>query len=94
MPEPKRTTAECTNPECDSRWWAVRIDTWEKDHDKVCKLCGSQMYLTGRKSEMAGTSWNKGGIWLEHAESNPIYLKNRSEAKKYAKENNVELGCL
>jgi putative FmdB family regulatory protein len=41
-----------------------------------------------------GFGWPEGGITLEHAESQPIHLKTRKQAKQYERKHNVQLGCL
>ena len=58
-----------------------------------CENCGANM-THEFPTEFGTTGWPENGIILEHAGPVPIHLKSRTEAKRYAKENNVELGCL
>ena len=38
--------------------------------------------------------WPEDGITMEHCEAKPVHFKSRSDAKRYAREHNVDLGCL
>ena len=78
---------KCKNEQRDFVW------KWEEEVD--CEECGE---LTERQFPTSmgpiGFGWPEGGVTLEHAESQPIHLKTRREAKDYERKHNVQLGCL
>lgn len=58
-----------------------------------CDKCGAS--ISHEFPDTFGTTgWPENGITMEHAGPEPVHFKSRSDAKRYAKENNVELGCL
>ena len=85
----KFTTAIC--PSCAREWMGVNSEYWVSE---PCDVCGSNMRLTGYTSSSLTIGWPEDGITMEHAGPEPVHFKSRSDAKRYAKENNVELGCL
>ena len=90
--EIERRIATCNK--CGGHWYACRVDEWL---DEPCseETCNGLMKLAKTHTvPFAHKGWPENGIVLEHAEANPVHLKSRSEAKKYAREHNVELGCL
>lgn len=65
------------------------------DEEVLCEECESvkeRQFPTSMGPINFG--WPEGGVTLEHAESQPIHLKTRREAKKYERDHNVKLGCL
>ena len=85
----KFTTARCI--ECQNEWLGVNAEHWVPE---PCDLCGSEMSLTGFSTECITIGWPEEGITMEHVGPEPVHFKSRTEAKQYARENNVELGCL
>jgi putative FmdB family regulatory protein len=68
---------------------------WKWKEEVFCEECGEllERQFPTRMGPI-GFGWPEGGITLEHAESQPIHLKTRRQAKEYERKNNVQLGCL
>jgi len=68
---------------------------WKWEEEVFCETCNSQktrLFPLGMGPINFG--FPEGGIVLDNAESQPIHIKNRSQAKQYEREHNVQLGCL
>ena len=67
-----------------------------KTDEKVfCSICGTlsdKQFPTQLGPVNFG--WPEGGVTMEHAGPEPVHFETREQAKKFAKENNMELGCL
>lgn len=59
----------------------------------ACVECGTEM-KHDFPAKFGTTGWPENGITMEHVGPKPVHFKSRTEAKKYARENKVELGCL
>jgi putative FmdB family regulatory protein len=64
-----------------------------RDSKVGCDECGAQMERQ-YPTKFAGPLWPENGITMDNVGPQPVHFPSRSDAKRWAKEHNQELGCL
>jgi putative FmdB family regulatory protein len=69
------------------------VHQWEEE--VLCPKCKTAMErLFPSQLGPPNFGFPEGGVTMEHVGPTPVHFATRSEAQRYAKENNMELGCL
>lgn len=79
-------------PKCETKHEDVFVQKYDETH--LCS-CGTECErLFPNRFGPANFGWPEGGVTMEHVGPEPVHFATRREAANYAKEHNMELGCL
>lgn len=67
----------------------------KKNDEVLCLKCGNKKHrLFPLSLGPINFGFPEGGVTMEHVGPTPVHFETRQQAKRYAKEHNVDLGCL